>query len=914
MSHVNSGLRRLGSLGKSRSEKMYDEDSHTDHSADPEDEEVTVMAWSKFQDLLHVNQFFRKLVKCDYPAIHFDWSYLIYGALEFGVDVTTAYLKAHANILKTRLSLDHSLEERLRRKLKKNMDLASEALVHFRNGFPEMMSAISSRHAARMVLNNSKSLMEHMIHEGTVDESEGAKIVQLIETEMKGLRHMVNKSGLRLPKLSDTLKNIVWLEGAGDDTLQKLVAAAKPILFNDGEVMANNDMSGDEHVATEQSFLVIMRGSVEASVEVGSRQKVFDHHGQGSVFGKHFFLTGLKRPTTYTAKGMVYTYQIPGLVFREIMQSREDLEEQMWKYETLRIARNLLMALPQYENLSEAHLNHVGKTWTPKKIPEDCPENMPAGMEVNRIERKSVMVLVHGWCVSHARNARLDLEQVDVQDYFSETQIDQSKYSESMLKLFQERYKNRRMQRDHEADDETLRKASDREQGMGQTNKASTLMHHVTASRHVKHQHADGASVSSNRHAAGLTHLKGVGQTYAAKHMEVPALQRTADHHGITICIDAMLTSFDLRPIASSLAPLEDDGDEAGEPTQSSVAGSLEGCAGESDGFEFANPAFTALNSQRINAARKAQTMIGTGDGEVWGELHSAPCLLMPQPGEFVTFAPGSRILITKQQSIQEIGSQQPGSVLQDAAMWAQGLSKGNLNCLLEKCKPKTYRAGQTLRPQGRKVQHVRLILEGTVQIAVRAEGQMVILEEKLAGTTTGEVAFMCGARRETSLRAKDQVSILEIPFAALEVAMKAAPHMREMMWRTVGIQMGIDLLQQEDLFKHYTTERLAYYLRTWKVVHVDSEQSLSMEEPFLLLKGEAHFIKGEQAKQASASSAKSDQVGQASIESKQTRQSTRAKNLGKAAWAKVRHVSIFSPHSSSATIRIYATHTTAPS
>ena len=180
--------RMLGS--KSRSSPSAVAQSGTDENSssvagsvdadDDGDGEVIVMDWRRFEDLLGVNQFFRTLVKCDCPEV---WNYLIFGQLEFGVDVTTAYLKAHTNILKRRLSLDHLLEERLRRKLKSNMDNAYEAQLSFRNGFPEMCTAISSRHAARMVLNKSRQLMEKMIQaldkqgNGKVDRDELKAIV-----------------------------------------------------------------------------------------------------------------------------------------------------------------------------------------------------------------------------------------------------------------------------------------------------------------------------------------------------------------------------------------------------------------------------------------------------------------------------------------------------------------------------------------------------------------------------------------------------------------------------------------------------------------------------------------------------------------------------------------------------------------
>ncbi len=806
------------------------DDGDSVDAGDDGDSEVIVMDWRRFEDLLGVNHFFRTLVKCDCPKV---WNYLIFGQLEFGVDVTTAYLKAHTNILKRRLSLDHRLEERLRRKLRSNMDNAYEAQLSFRNGFPEMCTAISSRHAARMVLNKSRQLMEKMIHEGTVDEAEGSKIVQLIEVRMKELRNMLGQKGLRLPNLRHTIQSISWLHGVDESVIEKLVAAAKPMLFHDGEIIADHTRDGDhDRSDAEQNFLIVMRGSVEASIEVGHHaKKVFDHLGQGSVFGKHFFLTGLKRPTTYTAKGIVYTYQIPGVVIREIMESDSKgiIEESLWEYETRKIARDLLMTLPQYSSLSEAHLCHVGKTWMSKKIPVKG-----AGIQqADRLDRRSVMVLVHGWCVSHTSDLVLDLRETSADEFWSISNVDDSKYSDNMMKIFTSRKEAQREQKEQDLQDER-EQAEARRAARGIAGEVGGASHNRLHSIHMRSYTSGRQTVESAIGAPSATGLKHHRLTYAAKHTEVPLLRRNLDHHGLRICVNSMLGS----QLAASSNPMPNG----------------EILTGLATDTEFTtNPAFSALNSQRTGSVRKAQKLgiiegVTENDDQVdlrYGELHSAPCLLLPQPGECITCAPGARILITKQKSIQDLGhqNQDPGLVLQDAAAWARGLDSSNFERLLEQCAPKNYPAGSTIRGQGMLETHVRLVLEGTVQLVVRAEGQQVILQERVAGTCLGEVELLCGARRETSLRAKDQVTVLEIPFAALEQGMGAEPRMRDELWHVVGHQIGVDLLQQQDQFKHHTIERLGSYLRTWRVLHVRREQVISLEEPFLLLKGEAHFI-----------------------------------------------------------------------
>ena len=202
-------------------------------------------------------------------------------------------------------------------------------LRNLRNSYPEIYSAVTTRYAIRTVLNHEKRTIEKLLNRGRLDSGEAEKMTSRVEERMKRL--VDSPPSLEIPKPSDLLREIPWMNRLNRRTYLRVENAMQNRTFSIGDVLVKEN-------STDDGLFVIIHGQV--SVNIGN-EKV-DLLGPGSVIGEMLILSGLPRTATVIAETPVTTLFITAAKMRQIMKESDLLTEELWKFAYVRFAENIL--------------------------------------------------------------------------------------------------------------------------------------------------------------------------------------------------------------------------------------------------------------------------------------------------------------------------------------------------------------------------------------------------------------------------------------------------------------------------------------------------------------------------------------------------------------------------------------------
>lgn len=229
--------------------------------------------------------------------------------------------------------------------LEENIIQAQTFLRNFRQSYPEIYKAISTRQAIRSTLNYELHTVERLQKKGQIDAGEAAKMKASIEGRMKQL--MDKPPTVKMPSASKLLKSVKWLQEIEDNTSTRMVKLVQARVFPVGEkVIKGSDKA--------HGMYFIARGRAKVVVD----ETVVDIIGPGSVIGEISTLTGAPTVATVTADTPLQTLWISADNLKKMMYESKALESKLWTIAGMRLAENFMI---QDSEMSKAQIEELLK-------------------------------------------------------------------------------------------------------------------------------------------------------------------------------------------------------------------------------------------------------------------------------------------------------------------------------------------------------------------------------------------------------------------------------------------------------------------------------------------------------------------------------------------------------------------------
>lgn len=214
--------------------------------------------------------------------------------------------------------------------INENIIQAQTFLRNFRNTYPEIYKAISTRQAIRSTLNYEMHSVERLQKKGQIDGGEAEKMRASIEARMKQL--LDKPPTVKMPSTTKLLRSVKWLQEIEDNTSTRMVKLLQTKLFAIGDRVIKANEKG-------QGLYFVARGSAKVVVE----DKVVDIIGPGSVIGEISTLTGAKTVAAVTAESPLQTLWISADNLKKMMYESKALESKLWTIAGMRLAENFMI-------------------------------------------------------------------------------------------------------------------------------------------------------------------------------------------------------------------------------------------------------------------------------------------------------------------------------------------------------------------------------------------------------------------------------------------------------------------------------------------------------------------------------------------------------------------------------------------
>ncbi len=147
--------------------------------------------------------------------------------------------------------------------------------------FPEIVCAIQTRTANRLLLNRERSIIKHLLENGVLDTPEASRMIEDVENRMFSLLKMPTK--LAIPEVSTLIKQASWTNGIKESSLSKLTDSFEHRIYSENEYIYKQGKKAN-------NLVVIVRGSIEIINE--DTNEVEDIKSTGATIGMNSLFKG----------------------------------------------------------------------------------------------------------------------------------------------------------------------------------------------------------------------------------------------------------------------------------------------------------------------------------------------------------------------------------------------------------------------------------------------------------------------------------------------------------------------------------------------------------------------------------------------------------------------------------------------
>jgi NhaP-type Na+/H+ or K+/H+ antiporter len=279
-----------------------------------------------------------------------DWYTKNFAPIEFNnlamlYDLSRGEASAAAAVLESLEHLegmDEGVKGRIRDAYRGYLQAGKERLEEMRVNLPEITEAIEKRIAETLALQLERSQYEHLSHHGTLDPSQGERLVRDVDERIARLRQAPTR--LPMPDALALLRGVPLFEPLDDVRIAELAKSAGRIVVPKGEYLFHTGDSGD-------SLFVVARGAVHVLREIEGQEVLVDVLGGGDILGEMALLTGEARNASIRAASTVTLVKLGREDFLRLFEGHADVERDVWDAFARRRGDNFLGAQPRFRHL-----------------------------------------------------------------------------------------------------------------------------------------------------------------------------------------------------------------------------------------------------------------------------------------------------------------------------------------------------------------------------------------------------------------------------------------------------------------------------------------------------------------------------------------------------------------------------------
>jgi len=248
--------------------------------------------------------------------------YFIFTRLTLGYEVARGFLQAQDELESHIASLAPSEQEAevVKGFVQQNKVKTLEYINNLRETFPEIIHALETHSATRLLLNRERMVIKHQLAQAVLDAPEAKRMIMNIESRMAKLQQL---SSISTPTpSSELIGQLEWSKMLSDSTREKLNQIMVHAIYNNNDLIAHQ---GKPFCALG----VIVRGSVQLQ-EHQTDQKLKRVLGPGETLGALSLLSGIS-PCDITAIALVDILWLEGSKLKPLMVQDSELTQALSK-------------------------------------------------------------------------------------------------------------------------------------------------------------------------------------------------------------------------------------------------------------------------------------------------------------------------------------------------------------------------------------------------------------------------------------------------------------------------------------------------------------------------------------------------------------------------------------------------------
>ena len=203
--------------------------------------------------------------------------------IALGYEIARGFLDGQDEVLShvDTLAPSEEANKAVREEVLKNKQMTFAYIANISTVFPEIVCAIQTRTANRLLLNRERSIIKHLLENGVLDTPEASRMIEDVETRMFSLLKMPTK--IAIPEISTLIKQAAWTKDIKESSLKKLIDLFEHHIYSENEYIYRQGKKAN-------NLVVIVRGSIEIINE--DTNEVEDIKSTGATIGMNSLFKG----------------------------------------------------------------------------------------------------------------------------------------------------------------------------------------------------------------------------------------------------------------------------------------------------------------------------------------------------------------------------------------------------------------------------------------------------------------------------------------------------------------------------------------------------------------------------------------------------------------------------------------------
>jgi len=269
--------------------------------------------WQGLSVIVWLNQF---------PILRQFTMRLFFRRINLGYNVARGFLHAEDQVshFVSQLAPSKKVENKVRDEINLIREELNEKIEQVGTTFPEILSTLETRVAARTLLNRERQTIESLVEEGILDKPEAEKMLNHVEERMRDLYKMPAK--VSPPDPEKLLRQMEWVAGLSEQTVQKILSTTQARVYNTDEILFHK---GD----TSKDLFIVARGAVEVYQDHKNGKEILGLLGPGAVLGEAAFITGEPRNANVKTSTPVEVLWLSSDKMKPLIENDKELQNRL---------------------------------------------------------------------------------------------------------------------------------------------------------------------------------------------------------------------------------------------------------------------------------------------------------------------------------------------------------------------------------------------------------------------------------------------------------------------------------------------------------------------------------------------------------------------------------------------------------